>query len=744
MKILNLIHTRIVFALFFVITGYSQQYKEVFSNNSYKEYSLSELENTLDYIKKNIKTLDRVETISFLEHIIQTSEDFSEAKDIKIRARCYNVLGKINFLHKNYQSAIKNHKVAEIYLKKIDDAVDLAIEVNNDIAQVYIEGYNKPGKALMRTKYLYENSDHLDEDSKHIVKLNLAGILIQALYHSKAYELLQSCKHYFRDRPEHVSYLARTYAKLADCHKFEGNFDLALSHYQEAARISENNKLFRQAMTVYAQYVDLLQDIGRKDLAFDALTKYTKHQQTALDFEKLEALRYKEQLIATEIKNTLASQKANDSKTFSVFILSILVLCLGVFLFFSYNHKRTRMLSNSLAVKNKELEKAKAESDKLAAIKTKFTSTVSHELRTPLYGVVGLTSILMDSVKDKENKHFIKLMQFSANHLLNLINDVLQVTKMESQNVILDESPCELRTVADNIKNSFEYQIEQSGNTLHLTLDSEIPKMLIFDSVRLSQILINLISNANKFTKNGKIWVSFKNPVIHDNQVDITFEIRDNGRGIPLDKQEMIFEKFSQADPSDHYNGTGLGLNIVQKLVRLYGGEIKLYSELGKGSTFYFTITFDIANDQGIAKSKTRLTNYKPFKSGKDYDILIVEDNKINQIVTQKILNIKEFNTAIADDGLIAVKMMKQKKYDAVLMDLNMPNMDGREATKKIREFDIRTPIIALTASDTKETIDSIMDSSSGFNDYLKKPFKNEEFFETIEVNISKGVSRAS
>lgn len=729
---------------FFQYSGYAQEYKETFSTRSYLEYSSAELENTINYIKKNIKSVGRVETIYFLENIIKSSEGQTGEKDIEIKAKCYNLLGKINFIHKDYQSAIKNHKVAEIYLKKLKNAVDLAIEVNNDIAQVYIEGYKKPGKALLRTKGLYENSENLDEDSKHIVKLNLASIFIQALYHSKAFELLQSCKSYFRDRPEHVSYLATTYAKIAECQRFRKNYDLAISNYQEAARISEKHELFRQSMTIYSEYVDLLLEMERRDLAYDVLTKYLGHQQTALNFEKVEALKYKEQLVDTERKNTIASQKAKESKYFSIFILCILLLCLVLFLVFIRNNRKTRELSRSLAAKNKELEVAKEKSDRLAAVKTKFTSTVSHELRTPLYGVIGLTSILMDRIKDKENKHFIKLMKFSADHLLNLINDVLQVTKMESQTVVLDKSVCDLRNIADNIKNSFEQQIEENGNTMHLNLDSEIPKLLICDAVRLSQILINLISNANKFTKNGSIWVNFKDPKINDDEVDITFEIKDSGRGIPLDKQELIFDKFSQADAGDHSTGTGLGLNIVKKLVELHGGEILVNSEPGKGSSFYFTVSFQIAKQETTEVEIENNENYIPLNNCKDYNVLIVEDNKINQIVTQKILQSKGFKTEIADDGLIAVEMTKESDYNIILMDLNMPNMDGRTATKKIREFNLKIPIVALTASDTKETIDSIMSPDSGFSDYLKKPFKNEIFFEIIEKNIRNGISKAS
>ncbi|WP_147404441.1 ATP-binding protein, partial [Aquimarina sp. AD1] len=330
-------------------------------------------------------------------------------------------------------------------------------------------------------------------------------------------------------------------------------------------------------------------------------------------------------------------------------------------------------------------------------------------------------------------------------YLLNLINDVLQVTKMESYEISLDEAPYNIKNLADDIKNSFEYQADKNGNTLHLNFDKNIPNSLIGDQVRLSQIFINLISNANKFTKNGNIWLNFINPVIIDNRVKITFEIKDDGRGIPIDKQELIFDKFSQADSKDHTTGTGLGLNIVKKLVNLHGGDIQIKSSPGEGSNFYFTISFEI----DASNKESNITNNKtkdciPLLNEEEYTILVVEDNKINQIVTQNVLKTKGFRSQIADDGLIAIEMAKTNSYDLILMDLNMPNMGGMEATKIIREFDPNIPIIALTASDTQDTVQAILNPSSGFSDFLRKPYKNQEFFSKIESNLNGTISKAS
>ncbi len=714
------------------------------SAQQYEEMSFSELKHVITHTEDHLNSISRVNSMRIIETIIDISEKFNSNQEYYLKGSSYNLLGKIHFSTKEYEEALRNYKIADLFIKKLDGLPELKVDINNNIAMVYLNGFNKPGRALKRIKHIYENSDDLNTYSKHILELNLANIYIKTKRYKKAYKLLEKCKKYFSSNEQHASKLAITYTSFGEYYGFTNNYSRAIKYFEWAASIAETNQLFRQAMTIYKKYEDLLVRIGRPDKAYIILKKYTKHHQTALETEKLEANQYKKQLSVSEEKNTIETQKAQQSKTISIFTISLLLLCLILFCFFIYNHRKTKILGKSLALRNKQLKISKEKSDRLAAVKTKFISTVSHELRTPLYGVVGLSSILMERIKDEENHKFIKLMKFSADHLLNLINDVLQVTKMESYEIHLDESPYNIRNLADDIKNSFEYQADKNGNTLHLNFDPEIPDMLIGDSVRLSQVFINLISNANKFTKNGNIWLNFINPVITNNMVEITFEIKDDGRGIPLEKQELIFNKFSQADSKDHTTGTGLGLHIVKNLVNLHGGDIKIKSSPGKGSTFYFTISFEIDTTSEVNGISNESSNCIPISNTKDYNILVVEDNKINQIVTQNVLKTKGYSSEIADDGCIAIDMVKKKRYDLILMDLNMPNMGGMESTKIIRGFNTDVPIIALTASDTQDTVKIILNPESGFNDFLRKPYKNEEFFRKIESHITSTISKAS
>jgi len=724
-------------AFFFNVAASQQQYEEM---------SFTELKNYIADTEKHRNSIGKADCTIIVEKLIVVVEKFKPKQQYFLKASLYNLLGKLYFSSKDHKVALEKFKTADLFIRELDGFSELAVDINNNIALVYINGFNKPGRALQRINYIYNNSqEDLNEYTKHVLQLNLANIYLQTRDYHKAYKNFKKCLKYFKNKPEYTSKLADTYTGMAEYYYHTKRYRTSINHFEKAASIAEKNQLYRQAMVIYQKYESVLIGMGRTDSAYAILKKYTKHHQTALDNEKQEAEHFKDKLIVSEEKKTIETQKAQQSKTVSIFTLSLLLLCLILFCFFIYNHKKTKVLSQSLAIKNKELKLAKEESDRLAAVKTKFISTVSHELRTPLYGVIGLSTILMDRIKDEENHNFIKLMKFSADHLLNLINDVLQVTKMESYEIKLDETPYNIKNLANDIKNSFEYQAEKNGNTLHLNIDDNIPAMLIGDSVRLSQIFINLISNANKFTRDGNIWLNFKNPTIEDDTVEITFEVKDDGRGIPQDKQKLIFEKFSQANSKDHTIGTGLGLNIVQKLVNLHGGSIEVISAPDEGANFYFTVKFKIHEfAQEEMQSTDKVNRLIPIENVEDYNILIVEDNKVNQIVTKNILKTKGYSSEIADDGLIAVNMAKQNDYDLILMDLNMPNMNGVEATKRIREFNLDVPIIALTASDTKETLEKIMHDGSGFNDYMRKPFQKEEFFQKIESYLRNKISKAS
>ena len=415
-------------------------------------------------------------------------------------------------------------------------------------------------------------------------------------------------------------------------------------------------------------------------------------------------------------------------------IVSIVgVVLLLVIIFFVYKgYKSKEQINEVLRAKNEQLVEAKLEAEKLAQAKSQFVSTISHELRTPLYGVIGITSLLLEDEKMQPNhKKLLGSLKFSGDYLLNLINNVLRISKIESQELTPTKTPTNLFKLSQNLLNSFEYQAKNKNNQLVLDLPKELPETVNVDSLGLSEVLVNLIGNSSKFTENGNIWLRIKILDQNDQTIKIRYEVEDNGLGIPEDKKDFIFEKFSQLDrESNQVEGTGLGLSIVKNILTLMNSEIHLESKEGRGTKFYFDLDLDILNETDDESLKIE-ENTPGNSYGK---ILVAEDNKINQIVTKNLLNLIGYDCTIVENGFNAIQMVKKEDFDLILMDLNMPYVDGREATKRIREFDQNTPIIALTAAELGEVKDECM--AIGMNDLINKPLNKNDLKKIIKKNL--------
>jgi len=420
-----------------------------------------------------------------------------------------------------------------------------------------------------------------------------------------------------------------------------------------------------------------------------------------------------------------------------VIIATIFVLAISLIMLYR-NYLSKRKLSRILEAQNKQLEYSKVQAEKSSQLKSKFISNVTHELRTPLYGVVGLTSLLLkrNDLSERDSK-YLKSLKYSGDYLMNLINDILQIGKIESQKIELKNVTINLRELIDNITDSFEYKLQETNNRIKVDIDSSIPKYIKCDNVRLSQVLINLIGNSIKFTENEVTTVTVKALKVEQNKVNLHFSVKDNGPGIPKENHESIFENFLQLDENSNvnYKGTGLGLPITKNLIEIFGSHIELESEVGKGSTFGFQVTFEVDNDYS-----NKLNETKTVPLNGNHKILVAEDNKINQIVTRNILEKGNFQCDIAKNGLEAVNALKLKDYDLILMDINMPILNGNEATKEIRKTNSFIPIIALTAADIEEVKKEYQ--SIGYNDIITKPFDNSRFYQTILANIEKSKNK--
>ncbi len=382
-----------------------------------------------------------------------------------------------------------------------------------------------------------------------------------------------------------------------------------------------------------------------------------------------------------------------------------------------------------------EANKAKQIAEESMHAKQDFLAKMSHELRTPMNAVLGLTNLVLNTPLSDEQAPLIQGIKSSGNSLLAIINDILNLAKIEAGKMVIDQNDFILTDTLENIRIAMLPLAKQKGITLSFEIDPKIPEVIIGDSVRLGQIIINLLSNAIKFTDHGDV-VLFCNATYSKKKKTgiLSFRVTDTGIGIPKDKLESIFESFSQAsqDISVRYGGTGLGLTIVQQLVMLMKGDIIVESVEGKGSVFALTLPLKVSSQkrESIVKHSRGQQSFKKL-SGK---ILLVEDNIANQMVAVKTLQMWDVDVEIASNGYEAISKLKKSVYDLILMDIQMPGIDGIETTKRIRleldEPQRSTPILAMTASVLYDPERRVMDA--GMNGYISKPFELEDLHKKI------------
>ncbi|MFK7806450.1 MAG: response regulator [Saprospiraceae bacterium] len=381
-------------------------------------------------------------------------------------------------------------------------------------------------------------------------------------------------------------------------------------------------------------------------------------------------------------------------------------------------------------IKEKELAEQKAE------IKSKFLSTMSHEIRTPMNAVIGLTNVMLDEKPREDQKENLTTLKFSADLLLALINDVLDYSKLEAGEIHFEKIDFDLHQLVQNIGNSLRVQAEKKQLPLEINIASDVPRFVVNDSVRMSQIITNLAGNAIKFTDKGKVSIDLSLLKKTAHTVIIRFAIRDTGIGISKDKFETIFKSFSQADAATtrKFGGTGLGLSITKRMLELQESEIQLESELGEGSTFFFDLKMPLGKATKKYADKPSPIAIPSDIQFENNSVLLVEDNKINIMVAMKFLKKWGLNVDVAENGQIALDLIQEKDYDLVLMDLDMPVMDGYEATAAIRASSLerinRLPVIALSASAVSDFREKAMEI--GMNEYVTKPFVPEELYSVL------------
>ncbi|MFV8224837.1 response regulator [Christiangramia aquimixticola] len=702
-----------------------------------------------ELLNKAEHSIDIMEFDKAREDLNKSLEYAKRIDNKRYIALASSILSRLHHVRHEYDKAITQLDRAMSIQRDIKD--DLGLNYSYILYSKILTSKREYDRAL---KYLdladkfyqkQENSEQLG-----VIALNRAVIYFGKVEnHDRVLSELHNAEVYL-DRSKNKYELARLNYFYARAYALEGDYQKAEKAAQDALRISQEGGYTGMTMYTYGLLSQISESRNNLPNALEYLKKMNEIRETVFDMNK-EALATEAnaKLGMNALKTTvdeLTLQAEENEKTLKVnkltTILSVaLITILSLLTLSLYKNNNLRARANELLQKkNSELILAKENAEKASLAKAQFLTTITHELRTPLYAVTGLTHLLLEESPTESQKEHLNSLKFSGEYLLSLINNILDLNKLEANKVEIVKSKFDLEKRISDVLIALKNSADERNTKLHFNYDKKIPEKLVGDPLKVSQILINLIGNSIKFTENGDIWINVKQSKIEGEKVFLQFEIKDNGEGIGKEKQKAIFENFTQGSTQINrkFGGTGLGLSIVKNLLGLLGSEIILESELGEGSSFAFELEFE-APEAELKKAATASPQTKEIELTndimKDKHILVVEDNKINQMITRKILEKNKVVCDVADNGTIAIEKVKNNDFDLILMDIHMPGISGIEATIEIRKFDFDIPIIALTAVTLDDNLDEFY--LNGFNDIIPKPYKTEEFFHKINKYLA-------
>lgn len=652
-------------------------------------------------------------------------------------ALSYNLIGTIYNDFSQNDRALSFYSKGLAYANKVDNDT-LRLWLNSNIGSFYY--YNDID--LKKSILYYEKSLNLAEKIKDslqisLIRLNMANAYFEENNADVAIATIEPLYSYI-NKNKNIEARISYYDLFGKYHSLKGEIKEAESSFLKAIKLASKHNSTLQLYDVYKNFSQHYSNKGDLNQSEHYSKLAARLQVEDASEEKLDSIEkvatqieldeYKFQFERIELNNELQVQKIREGRILIAAFCIIMMILLILIFTLNRNNKTKKQINNALFQTNQELTKAKNKAEENSILKSQFISTVSHELRTPLYGVIGLTNIILEENKEIVGQDNLNSLRFSAQYLLALVNDLLEINKAEEQKIILKKFPFNLKKEMEIMNNSLLFMAEENGNKLTINVDNAIPQTLLGDELRLTQILMNLISNALKFTENGQVKIDIILISRDDTTCKIKFIVSDTGIGIRKEDQQKIFDKFVQIERKQRdYQGTGLGLPIVKKIVELFGGTIEVESEQNKGTTFTFNLEFEYVKSipiDIISKPNNCIME-------KELHFLVVEDNKINQIVTKKIIERKNYKCSIVENGNEAIDLLKTSAFDVILMDINMPQIDGYETSKIIRELGITTPIVALTAFERGEV--EAKSKLVGIDDIIIKPFTAGHLFDIIE-----------
>ncbi|MFK7746783.1 MAG: response regulator [Kordia sp.] len=635
-------------------------------------------------------------------------EYFTKKNNEKRLMEIHSDIGYYLFKNGELEAAEKHLKLSLELSKKFQNHIN-SIRPKYHIGQLYVAigGYDKAKKCFEKViAYCIDNPNYLPRED----------MLQGAYYFSGKAAFLQGkideAEAYYKDaitmcdpsHKEHLDLLASTYKGLAETYTKKGNSEAALA-----------------ALEKHIQYYETFSLNKKSTLLSEIVMKYGIDEYEGR-LENIEKEQEARELYISNYKKLT---------TIFVIILVVLVLLTGVF----YLNQRARIRTNALlSGQNKQLVEAKKQIENVSKIRTNFFSLISHELRTPLYAIIGMTNLLLLEKPAEFQERYLKSLKFSGEHLLAIINNILQMNKVEASKMEAVEENVFLNKNIKNVITSVNFLVKENRNKIDVKIDENIPNQLLGDSLKISQILFNLLDNAVRYNMESNIRLKVSLVGETSEKIRLKFSVKDNGLGIPQQKKHVVFENLEKGIILNENNGyldLGLGLTTVNNLLKVLKSKLHLRSVLNRGSEFYFELDLQkvtVSKVEDEIEFENRTYNFK------DLNILIVDDNAVNGLLTQKILERQQIQTKVVLSGFSALDIIEKQKFDLILMDMFMPKLNGLETIQKIRENNNNVPIILLTAMEISDAYAKVVDTK--ISGVITKPFEPELLYDKIDYII--------